>query len=705
MQNVKEKGAWRCAGVPLPTMTATSITRNTYYSPCGTTVVGGAQKTQPDMCDSRYGGRIAGAGLIEKKHALAVVSKTERIKAIVGKTVPQKIYVKTHGTVMRSASYQVTIETYPQHIGQEKITIFDRSTKRSVEFQLEKGSTRTHCKVMGSDPAAKALDQAEKDTNVNSDMTFELIDSAEEDGTVLRHFRMMTTDAFTKYMSGSDAKKDASSHTEYWDIADSLTPYRILSGDGSLTVLDSVTPKCSDDDVKAALNTRLTTTIDKLMTCTAEEQRQDTVPTMAAPYGDLTPQDADYYTTKIYSNQDDRDMLAEDKENKTETAHFARYLVASDNKLAMPDVCYNFCKDSVDRLRQALRDEADICNGTLSTALQCMETSDMSKCQQSEFVANHFEECGVKFAPAADRRLDSEIDEEPIFPVVTMADGSQEADLSKGSEELLKMVAKQTGMESISEARLVFNVTKKHNALYDSESLTAKDTTRVLMSTVCNSKAGRTTWMGDGWCMKWEFKRYGFNLEIKWGNISGALGISMKCEACVPILLIWAIPPPLKVEMCVGGEIQLTAVRACPDIPITISGKVYWKVAVKADFGIIEIGIGHVEIGIQAAVATFNRETHCWWICGEGRRRRRRWWSRRRRNTRRCNYRSECDLKVGGYVEVVVTAAKALFELTYWVKGKTITCDLTIYCYEVWKAFWGGWKSMYSTEVCRYNLR
>jgi len=711
MQNIKDSGKWTCAGVPLPTQSATSVIENSNYLPCGNAAKPGVPKTGPDMCDSAYGGLIPGAGVMEKKHAMAVVSRTQRISASVNKETPQVLYVKSTSKILRSDSYHVTIDKYPQHMNQEMITVFNRKTKKTVVFQYGTDKkTRSHCKMEGIDAASDSLQKAEADKNIDTDMHFELIDTNDEDGTVLRHFRMMTSAAFDTYMSDDALKSKGDSYTEYWDIADSLTPYRILSGDGTLTVLDKVTASCSDADVAAELATRFNTTIDKLMTCSDDEKLTSVVrPTMQSPYVDLSNEDANYYETAIFGSQEDTEEVAEDEEDTTEKAKLARYLVKTSNTQAMPTWCYEKCQNPVDRLTAAMKEDQDICaTGLLQTVLSCLESTEKNRCQSNVFTFEHKEECGNATTNA--RRM-QEVDEDAdretyatMVPVQTMSDGSQVAELSNADSNLIAALADQVGMDSISNARLVFNVTRKRDAVYDKVSLVESVADRRnLITTNCNSKWGRVKWMGDGWCMKWDFKRFGFSLTIKWGNVGGKLGLCIRCEACVPILLVFAIPPPLKVELCVGGEIKVTLVWACPMIPLTIEGKVFFAVECKADFGIVSISLQRLEIGIFAATAHYKKETKCWWINGNGGGRRR-YWSRRRRNIRRCNYRGMCDLKVGGYIEYTLLVVKVKFDLTYWVRGKELTVNFTLFAFEVWKLWWGGWRQMYSTTVARYKF-
>jgi len=129
---------------------------------------------------------------------------------------------------------------------------------------------------------------AKADKSIDSDMHFEFLDMVEEDGKVLRHFRMMTSDAFNSYMTAGGTRAKAT-YTEYWDFSDTLTPYRIMDADGTLTVFESLTPKCSDDDVTTALAQRTKDSIADLMVCSKEAKGNLNRPTMEKdPYSDLT---------------------------------------------------------------------------------------------------------------------------------------------------------------------------------------------------------------------------------------------------------------------------------------------------------------------------------------------------------------------------------------------------------------------------------
>jgi len=311
----------------------------------------------------------------------------------------------------------------------------------------------------------------------------------------------------------------------------------------------------------------------------------------------------------------------------------------------MEDICYSKCKSAVDQVEAA----GEICDGSLQNALECLGDTGLSLCQSAPFVTNHYTDCNK---------------------------------------------SEKRELEEEAESPLMLNSTL---ALDDVQS-------RNLISPVCHSKMGKITRMVDGWCMEWEFKRFGFFLGFKWGFISGALGLCIWCEGCVPVLLVFAIPPPVYVKMCVGGLISVTLVPACPEFPITIHGEVHWNFQIGADFGFIRLTAFKLELGIGAGVGWATIATKCWWICREGRRRRRRRHDRRRRRTKRCNYRSECDIYIKGYVQITRHIFRAKVEFTYWTKSKNLQIWFAIYVQEIWKLWFGGWLKVYNTCIYRYDF-
>jgi hypothetical protein len=681
IDGMKASGAWTCADVPLPTMPETSIRKEARYTPC----IG-------DMCYSRFGGLLPGVALLEKKHALASMTRTARIRAVLKKSSTDVYYVKAQATIFHSAKYQLEIHTLPGHLGQEEISIFDRVTMGRVTFQIVSGEARSHCEAETTDPAAKSVEKANADKSVDSDLHFEFLDMVEEDGKVLRHFRMMTSDSFNSYM-GAGSTKAKAMNTEYWDFSDTLTPYRVMDADGTLTVFESLTPKCSDDDVTTALAKRTKDSLADLMVCSKAAKGNLNRPTMENnPYSDLTRDGAGYYTDRVFGGNDEMESTAHNAEDTSDKANFARYLRRTTNRLAMPDFCYKQCKNVVDRLTADLDNGADTCkSGTLTAAIECMETSGNTKCgMNSEFVQNHVGECADGTSQA--RRLEDEDDEavpEALVPVQALPDGTQVADLSKSAPQFQAALA-----QSVGKARLSFNATSdvaNHRRL---DSRKWKN---------CASQMFSFKTYGYYSCMSMKFKAFGtvFELTFKWGIISGNMGISIECEGCWPLEKVYGIPPPVSAKFCVGGALDVWIDWRCPGVKLVFNGRVYFNLECGACFWGFCISSFKLEIGIGAAIEWYQVQTGCWWVSGEGRRRRR-WWSRRRRNWRACNYRWECDFKVYGYVQLTWWIFRLKFQVDYWCRRKNLVGTFSICVYSFWKAWWAKWDTAYSIVVFRY---
>jgi len=640
--------------------------------------------------------------VLASNHALAVVSKTARISAMLKKKDPQVIYVKSSSTSLRSPKYEVQILTYPNHIGQEKITITERETAKGVSFQVIAKQGRSHCAAAASDAATKNSEAAQKDSNVDSDMHFEFLGTFEEGGRVLRHFRMMTSDAFNQYM-GADGKRPTDSYTEYWDVAETLAPYRMLSGDGSLTVYKSIVGKCSDADVQAAIDTRIKTPVADLMTCSEQDAGSQNRPDMDGPYQDLNEEDAGFYTSLNFNTSEDMAEVADAIDDVSDKAVLARYLVKTNDQMAMPDLCYAHCQAAIEALKLDMQNGVKFCAASLPNALDCMDKSEKTLCQSSQFYLNHRLECADP-ANASSRRMsdeDDEVNKAEAVPVRHLSDGEYEADANTLPPSLQKELISQFGEDVFASARLIFNGTKtsKKSASAAVEVPLAQN--RALMTFKCSSKLGATTWMGDGWCMKWDFKRFGFSLMVKWGIVSGSIGLAIRCEACVPLEKLFSVPPPVEVEACVGGEFMISLKRACPQVPISAEGRVYFNIAGIIDFVILRIQLAKIELSIYAKVANYKEEVRCWWINGNGWGRRR-WWTRRRRNTRKCNYKSSCDILIGASISLEIGDAKIAFMFEYYIKNKVLVIKLVISVWEFWKGPWGDWKNMWEKELARY---
>jgi hypothetical protein len=669
VDKMKKSGAWKCADVPLPTMTETSIRKEVQYRPCTS-----------DICYSSFGGMLPGVALLEKNHALAAMTRTAKIKAIVQKSSTEVYYLKSVSTVYASAKYQMEINTLPQHLGQEEISIFDRTTTSRVTFQVVAGEARSHCVAQATDAIDKSLEKAKSDKSVDSDAHFEFLNTVEEDGKVLRHFRMMTTDTFNNYMNAGGTKPSKGLFIEYWDFSETLTPYRMLDVDGTLTVFESLTPKCSDDDLTKALAKRSSESIADLMTCSKAAKETLNRPTMGSDaYQELTRDGISYYTDKVFGGASDMESAANDAEDKSDKANFARYLRRTTNRMAMPDFCYKICKSVVDALTADLDKAADTCkSGSLKAALNCMETSGNTKCSSSEFYQNHYGECDD--GTSLSRRLDE--DEEDTETLVPVVDGV--ADLSKTAPQF---------QAAISSARLSFNTTSEERRLGDTRQWTS-----------CHSFWLSKRSMNWYWCMQCEFtfRGWGFLLKISWGIIKSQMALSLVCTACLPLEKLWSIPPPLTAKFCISGTLHVWVAHGCPGIWICFYGRCVWKLELGVTFCGYFLGDTY-ELGIEAGRHYHQIATHCWWSCGEGRRRRR-WWSRRRRNSRHCNYRYECEFYVKGWVSISRWIFKVKFELWYWIRSKKLDGIVYIHIKSIWKLAWAKWDRVYQATVFRYYM-
>jgi len=329
---------------------------------------------------------------------------------------------------------------------------------------------------------------------------------------------------------------------------------------------------------------------------------------------------------------------------------FENYLDRTHDTLAMPDHCYDSCRGAMDALKSKLSAGVDMCEGSaVRHALECVDATGKSACQTSVFAVNHLEDCEGN--SSAQRALQESEDEDA--------------------------------------APLLLNETKAVDVLSEK---------RNLFGFSCNSKKGKVTRMpGNAWCVKWEMKvgKYGsFTLMFKWGKLSGFFGLAVELELCINLLKIWNIPPPLYVDVCVGGSILVDTSRPCPQVPLNIYGKAYFSIEAGLDMWICRIGVS-IELGFAGGIGWFNVATACWWVSGEGWRRRRRWWSRRRRNWRACNYRHECDIYVKGYLQLTILIVRARVEFIYWIKNKTLQIVIKLF------AWFFKWHEAYSGELYR----
>merc|ERR1711871_1855289 len=129
--------------------------------------------------------------------AAAVTSHTE---LLTGK-MTEKMFVKTSSAVMNSDLYRVSFSEYAMHPGQQLVAISDLASGKEVRFQMETDKTMSHC-VVADDKVQQTDQEAKKSAKVDSEYHFEYMGTSEEDGRVLRHFRIMLSSEYTKFVFG-----------------------------------------------------------------------------------------------------------------------------------------------------------------------------------------------------------------------------------------------------------------------------------------------------------------------------------------------------------------------------------------------------------------------------------------------------------------------------------------------------------------------
>merc|ERR1711959_45857 len=623
LDGMRESGKWTCADVPLPTFSELGDRKETRYAACGT------EDDKTSMCYSKYGGLKIGVAALEGGLAAAVNSK--------------KLHVKSSSAVMNSDLYRVSFDEYAMHPGQQLVAISDLASGKEVRFQMETDKTRSYC-VVATDEILKTDQQAKKSAKVDSEYHFEYMGTEEEDGRVLRHFRIMFSSEYTKFVFGDASKASLPNFAQFWDVAEAMQPHRFVLGGGGITVFDSYRQGMSDADVQEAVKKRTGKSVADHMKCSDAEADRNTERPEMSLFTDLEAQDADYYAAS----------------SATKSEALARYLAATDTNSAMPDVCYEKCKTVVDAVVNV--DMTSICEGAaLKNALACLEETGMTACSSSVFSNEHAGECDGADSNATVRTLEE----------------------SGDAVELLVNETPKTVAES---RNLVFtmkcfkkwgpgeNGAPVPNGMY-----------RTFPTTT-----------GIAECMRWDFplKDAYFVLEIGWKSMAIAFAFWMKLALCFNMVKVFGIPPPLFAEFCIGGAIEFNYSSPCPNIEgLYIAGKAYKNFSVGMDFWICRITFGALELGFEAGIGWAKIETKCWWYHSDGSRRRRRWWTRRRRRWRRCNYREDCDLYVKGYVLLTFTITKAKVELVYWTKNKVFQIWLRLYAWSL------GWWEAYATCV------
>jgi hypothetical protein len=126
--------------------------------------------------------------------------------------------------------------------------------------------------------------EKKQQTTTDEDMHFEYVGTNEESGVILRHFRMQATSNFVRKVAGDDVPATV---TDFWDIAESMQPRRVLDGDGTVIMMEFERTSVSDGEIEKHFGKLLEE-------CSDEDKETDHFPKMLQ-YVDLDYQAREYY--------------------------------------------------------------------------------------------------------------------------------------------------------------------------------------------------------------------------------------------------------------------------------------------------------------------------------------------------------------------------------------------------------------------------
>lgn len=386
---------------------------------------------------------------------------------------------------MRSPSYQVQFNSYPNHPKQEQVVVLNKASKQGLSFQrMVSGSfDRTFCAPSAAkDEPVLEMEKAEK-SGVNASLHLEFMGVVTESGTLYRHWRAMPSTSFRKWLVG-DGAKDSSEYYEFWDDANTLEPFRILEATGTLVVFQKTEEGVTDADVEAALgpandNDAVAIAQGKSasypLTCGKDELDgfhpvHGLVPHMVSVTVDLGSTDLDFYVQQLAEDveaaigvTEEADLAAQITDSaadrvddgnsnasttpeedaakladswaamKTTRAgdsehDFATYALRSLELFAMPDACADVCKKPLAAAQAAVDQNGDgaLCNSSpvdkLLACLAELQSPLLQQCNQSPFLSNVMGQCPPA---AASRMLDGSSEAE----VGVLADGTHAVEL------------------------------------------------------------------------------------------------------------------------------------------------------------------------------------------------------------------------------------------------------------------------------------
>jgi len=733
VQGMEDSDSWNCQDVPLPTLPEYFTQTLTIYAACA---VAGTAGDVLEPCDSRYGGVVPGVHALPEVHQHAIMAKTARIKATLGVdvSVEDTLFVKSEVEVLRAPSYQIQQTRMPNHPGQIKVSVYDRVQEELVEFQLLAdlvSDGRFYCNFSAGEMTPQKAEQEAPKSGVKTEWHMEFLDLVEEGGMVYRHFRMMPDESFLTWMGAkSPSERPTDAYWEYWDNAETLAPYRLVSQDGSVTIFESTTAGADDSAAEALLASMgKGSAWDDAMTCLPSEQDNDEpvaytngflLPQMLTPMADLDKEALQFYAAIIGGTDTDwvdntsadnagwDSLVAIGKDGAL--ADFAEYARKSTYPLAMPDVCEIFCPDVVEAVGTAARATEDVCATPgldhLSACIFEVATVSVHACGKSP-AAMIIQEC-TAMADSATRRLSGgdEVDEEGDFeeegeeedkmkvttissgaikqaadpqtpmPVISkLADGSNSLDLEDLDDGVRAQLGRMLNLENPPKTgRILFNSTspvpgveiKKVEGLVD-------------LPGVDSPTASRRLWF-DMKCL-WPNVGPGCIFSVWWpksGTWCDPIDDSPPCKFSIAVKIQPWGPSAGAITVAGSGCIEAWKFSVPPpfDGSVCIAGGITFNFAKSCGNKFPFTIYGHVSltkaIGLNFGIFSFTAFSMGLEIgAGIANYATHCWENRRRRRwwgggTRRCNY--ACDVRVYGKIwRTVFWVVKIWAKVEYWV--------------------------------------
>jgi len=620
VDKMKKSGSWTCADVPLPVSPQTSMSRETQYDPCL-----GLQ------CYSKFGGLQMGVAKIADAHALAAMTTTERMRTILRGAATEVFYRKMETTNLHAPSYALQIKTIPVHFGQEKITLADAATDKSVTFQLLIGNREqaAHC-ASTVDEGLKEKRKAVADPQVDTDVQLVFIGLVQEGAKVLRHWGWIFAQDFSKGIGANQSPGGG----EYWDHADTLIPYRLINSDGTIHVTESFSPKCTDADVSAALALRTKTSIKDLMDCKVVKADESQVPKIPVDTAvrDLDENEISWYMSQVFGDYDSAARVAAAGEKDDMYTELAQYLVRGEKGWSdgsVSDPCYLACKDAMD-LWEKMRDsdnleERNVCrNGAHQAVVDCLHGSH-HECQHQPWIAMNEQDCSGSLESGStgdeERALEEEeeTDEETLVPakegasdLVHSSPTFQAALAQSLNAQEPKISMNSTTAQRVRRSRrLKFLTPRQPWAMADcwcapkrppgkNGPYGDKPTVPTLTAVTKNapSKCDSCTWSAC-WYSSWGNLMATLNwsnlicisfsvcvgqhvtivIQIKFSQWQGCWMFNIMVEICIgDYQRCFGIPDPFYFETCVGGQLHIYIQNFCPgNSAIMRGGKCYLR--------------------------------------------------------------------------------------------------------------------------------